>query len=144
MPCANKEEQKEKEEMHLGHRRPCISSLHSATIKRKLICGSPALPFPLAPSPDRRSQKLTDAHTHTHTLGNSVHLPFGAIIFSPKLQVHPHRAHSAASCRHTIYTTTTNTPFSRVYVRLFNLFLKTLQSYKSILLETLNYHSHFR
>lgn len=69
--CANEEEQEEKGEMHLGHRRPCISSLHSATKKRKLICGLLALPFPLALSRCRRTagrmDEWTDGYAHAPT-----------------------------------------------------------------------------
>lgn len=91
--CANEEEQKEKGGMNLGHRRPCISSLHSATIKRKLICGSPAFPFPLASSPD--------GHTHTHTCAQGwvspwkqcsstswIHHPFSKAAGAPTLRAH--------------------------------------------------------
>lgn len=100
--CANEEEQKEKGGMNLGHRRPCISSLHSATIKRKLICGSPAFPFPLASSPDGDTHAHTCPHTAESVHGNSVHPPLGSIILFPKQQVHLHWEHTnAAWYRHT-------------------------------------------
>lgn len=82
---ANEEEQKEKGEMNLGHRRPCISSPHSATIKRKLIWGSLALPFPLAPSPDG----WTDTHTQRAESVHEFIQLLASTSFLTKQQVHP-------------------------------------------------------
>ena len=60
--CANEEEQKEKGGMNLGHRRPCISSLHSATIKKEIDLWLACFPIPFSLKP-----RWTHIHTHTRT-----------------------------------------------------------------------------
>lgn len=106
--------------MNLGHRRPCISSLLSATIKRKLICGLPGLPLPL------QSPIWTHTQTQTHTqLSQSaekgVHPPFGSTIRFPKQQVRSHRAQHH-TCTHwaTSHFSTTSTGCSQIYAWLWN------------------------
>lgn len=79
--------------MNLGHRRPCISSLHSATIKRKLICGSPALAFPLASSPDRRADTLSRVSPWKQCSPTPwIHHAFSKAAGAPALRVHKRSA----------------------------------------------------
>lgn len=127
---ANEEEQKEKGEMNLGHRRPCISSPHSATIKRKLIWGLLALPFPLAPSPDG----WTGTHTQSR-VSSWIHPTLGLSILSHK---------AAGAPTHWVHWDHHHPMCMGFYVRLFNLVSQFLEGHDCNLEKTLNFNWQFR
>lgn len=92
--CANEEEQEEKGEMNLGHRRPCISSLGHNKTEIDLWFASCAVPLR-----SRWMGEWTDGQTRTHSQqswskkkkNKTVYPPPGPSIRRTKQQVRPRR-----------------------------------------------------
>lgn len=61
--CANEEEHEKNGGMNLGHKGPCISSLHSATIRKEIDLWLTLLFFPSCLEPEKHTQ------THIWTCG---------------------------------------------------------------------------